>query len=76
MNNMPIWVASINRWHDQTGVAHVATDSGLLCGARPYSTGGGYRAAEDTGAHECRNCRRILSAVTVHRVTLAPLIKP
>ena len=32
------WAASLNRFHDQTGIAHVVHDGGTLCGASPFDT--------------------------------------
>ena len=52
------WTPSLNRWHDQTGVAHAVHDGGAMCGSKPYSTGGSFRTAEAAGARECRRCRR------------------
>jgi hypothetical protein len=57
---MATWYPAMNRWHDQTGVAHVMSDDGLpICGARPYSLGGGFSAPLDSGAHPCKRCEKI-----------------
>lgn len=57
------WAASMNRWRDQTGIAHVVHDGGALCGAKPFSMGGSYPSAEATGCKECKRCRNILTEV-------------
>lgn len=63
--NTPVWwAAAINRWHDQTGVAHIVHEGGALCGARPFSLGGSYPSAKATGCQECRRCRAILNRVS------------
>lgn len=54
------WHSAMNRWHDQTGIAHLMNAQGAaLCGARPHSLGGGFTRAEDGGAHACEACQRI-----------------
>lgn len=60
------WAPAINRWHDQTGVAHVVYEGGSLCGANPYSTGGSYRSVAETGAKACRRCQKIIDEVFSH----------
>lgn len=62
------WSPSMNRWRDQTGTAHayMPDSADPVCGARPYSSGGHYTKAEDSGAHACRRCKRALSAAGVH----------
>ena len=57
------WAASMNRWRDQTGIAHVVHDGGALCGAQPFDMGGSYPNAAATGCHECRRCRTMLDDV-------------
>ena len=57
------WAASMSRWRDQTGIAHVVHDGGALCGAKPFSTGGSYPSATATGCTECRRCRAMLDDV-------------
>ena len=58
------WTPAINRWHDQTGIAHAVHNGGLLCGARPFSTGGSFETAAAGGAKECRRCRAIIDRAT------------
>lgn len=57
-----MWHPAMNRWHDQTGIAHyLVNDKGTakaLCGARPYSFGGGFTAAKDSGSHACEKCEK------------------
>lgn len=60
------WTASMDRWHNQTGVAHIVHNHGALCGSKPFSTGGSYSSAESTGARECRRCRHTLNEVIDH----------
>lgn len=55
------WAASINRYRDQTGIAHVVHGGAALCGARPFGMGGSYASAEATGCQECRRCRHIVN---------------
>lgn len=53
------WYPAINRWHDQTGIAHlIKEDGGAACGSR-LTLGGGFAKASDAGTHECRQCARI-----------------
>ena len=61
------WSPSMNRWRDQTGTAHayMPDSADPVCGARPYSSGGHYTKAEDSGAHACRRCKRALAAAGV-----------
>lgn len=54
------WSASLNRWRDQTGIAHVVHGGGTLCGARPFSMGGSYTSAAETGCQECKRCRKLV----------------
>lgn len=63
------WAASLNRYHDQTGIAHVVHDGGALCGARPFSMGGSFQSAEATGCLECRRCRDIINRTSNNTVT-------
>lgn len=57
-----MWHPAMNRWHDQTGIAHVMGDNGAaICGANPFSLGGGFERAEDGGAHECRRCAAVVT---------------
>lgn len=61
----PYWHPAQNKHRDQTGTAHILGDPDPtntvrpLCGARPFSLGGGFAKAEDGGAHECPRCRSI-----------------
>lgn len=55
------WAPAVDRWHNQTGVAHAVFEGGALCGAAPFSTGGSFPSAEQGGAHECRRCRKIIT---------------
>lgn len=57
------WAASMSRFRDQTGIAHVVHDGGALCGAKPFSMGGSFPSAKATGCNECRRCRTILNDV-------------
>ena len=50
------WAPAMNRWRDQTGIAHVVHDGGALCGARPFDTGGSFASARDAGCNPCRRC--------------------
>ena len=63
------WAASLNRYHDQTGIAHVVHDGGTLCGARPFDMGGSFSSAAATGCHECRRCRAIINRTANNTVT-------
>lgn len=63
------WAPAMNRWHDQTGVAHVVHNNGMLCGARPYSCGGSFQSAAEAGAKECQRCRAILDRAATHTPT-------
>lgn len=58
-----MWAPAMNRWRDQTGIAHVVYDGGALCGANPFSSGGSFHSAAAAGAQECRRCRRIIDEV-------------
>lgn len=64
------WAPAMNRWHDQTGVAHyLVTDDGIarpLCGANPFTLGGGFQRAADAGAYECRRCAKALAKITTN----------
>jgi len=59
------WHPVLNRWHDQTGIAHLLHPDGEtarpLCGAKltTATLGGGFTDPRDAGAHPCRNCQRI-----------------
>lgn len=56
------WFPSINKWCDQLGISHLLSDSSVtsrpLCGARPFTLGGGAATAEENGTQECAECRR------------------
>lgn len=54
------WAPAMNRYSDQTGVAHAVHGGGALCGAKPYSMGGSFRTAEEAGCHECKRCQAII----------------
>ena len=55
------WAPAIDRWHNQTGIAHAVYEGGALCGAVPFSTGGSFATAGQGGAQECRRCRKIIN---------------
>lgn len=57
------WAPSLNKWHDQTGIAHVVFDGGALCGSKPYSSGGSFPTPEAGGAKACRRCTALLYQV-------------
>lgn len=56
------WFPSINKWCDQTGIAHLLSSRSKvarpLCGARPFTLGGGFLVAEAAGCTECQECRK------------------
>ena len=54
------WAPAVNRWRDQTGIAHVVHGGGMLCGARPYTCGGSFATPEETGARACKRCKAII----------------
>ena len=54
------WAPSVNRFRDQTGIAHAVWSGGALCGARAFSCGGSFRSAKAAGAQECQRCRVII----------------
>lgn len=64
------WAPAMNRWRDQTGVAHVVHNGGMLCGARPFSCGGSFETAAAAGAQECKRCRAILDRAEKHNPTI------
>ena len=56
----PMWQPSLNKWHDQAGMAHITFgQKGPACGARPYALGGAFATPGETGSPTCRRCKRI-----------------
>jgi hypothetical protein len=58
------WHPAMNKWRDQTGIAHVLEGDPAtpICGGRAFSFGGGFSTAQAGGAFECRRCRRVLNS--------------
>ena len=66
------WTPAVNRWRDQTGIAHAVHNGGMLCGAAPYSSGGSFASPEQAGAQACKRCLKIIERSRECATSLTP----
>lgn len=55
-----MWHPVVNKWRDQTGIAHLLNKSGsAACGAKAFAFGMGFADPQEAGANKCKRCERI-----------------